>query len=125
MNDYATTTSKDFGEGRANTKTMIEKWNNEYYGKQRSSDMWGVIQTEVGDIKNPTWFVPSRAEWGAFGDNLGITSDNYQDYGLSNDYWSSSQSDTRNAWYANVNDGGISYFYVFNDSYYVRLSATF
>ena len=124
MNDYATTTSKDFGEGRANTKTMIEKWNNEYYGKQRSSDMWGVIQTEVGDIKNPTWFVPSRAEWSAFANNLGIDEDNYSDYGLSDYCWSSSQCNKSSTWSADFS-GGCMFSGVVANSFSVRLSTTF
>ena len=124
MNDYASATSKDFGKGRANTKTMIEKWNNNDYGGQRQDDIWGVIQTEVGDINNPTWYVPSKGEWSAFGDNLGITSVNYSDYELSYWYWSSSQYDMRNVW-------GIKFHDEFIDSCglgnmgFVRLSTTF
>ena len=127
MDDYVTTTSIDFGKGRANTKTMIEKWNNEDYGAQntgRYNDMWGVIQTEVGNIENPTWFVPSSAEWNAFADNLGINEDNYQDYGVFDMCWSSSQNTNSRAWYANFDDTSMDGYSV--SSYgCVRLSATF
>lgn len=93
MDDYATATSLDFGTGKANTEAMIAKWNSSAYGAQNDNgtylDMWGAIQDKVAE----GWFVPSRGEWGAFGDNLGITTDNYVNYGLSDWCWSSSQSD--------------------------------
>ena len=125
MNDYATTTSGDFGKGKSNTTTMIAKWNAKAYGDQDQcssghKDMWGQIQEKV----NNGWFVPSRAEWAAFGGELGITSGNYGNFGLSNYYWSSSQSGANNAWYANFNYGCMDYNDV-NTNYYVRLSATF
>ena len=91
MSDYANTTSGDFGKGKSNTTTMITKWNAKAYGNQDKcsshKDMWGQIKKEV----NNGWFVPSRAEWSAFGGELGITSNNYGDFGLYNYYWSSSQ----------------------------------
>ena len=103
MRDYATTTSGDFGKGKSNTTTMISKWNLEKYGdKDKDSshkDMWGQIQEEV----NNGWFVPSRAEWSAFGGELGITLSNYGKFGLNDDYyWSSSQYGDDNAWYARL-----------------------
>ena len=128
MDDYATATSEDFGTGRANTIAMIKKWNSSGYGEQNASstsdDMWGVIQTEVGDINNPTWFVPSRAEWSAFADNLGITSDNYPDYGFSLWCWSSSQGNPYNALYAYFISGRMLLDDVDIDKS-VRLCATF
>lgn len=126
MSDYADTTSEDFGKGKSNTTTMITKWNATAYGdKDKCSsgyhkDMWGQIQEEV---KNG-WFVPSRAEWSAFGEELGITSSNYDNYGLNVFYWSSSQRDTRRAWYADFLRGYISTDDVYGWSL-VRLSATF
>ena len=73
MSDYAATTLGDFGIGKSNTTTMISKWNATAYGAQNNcsyhKDMWGQIQEEV---KNG-WFVPSRAEWAAFGGELGIS----------------------------------------------------
>ena len=72
MSDYSTTTSENFGTGKQNTKNMIEKWNNKVYGEQDADsnykDMWGQIKTKV----NEGWFVPSRGEWSAFGEELEI-----------------------------------------------------
>ena len=122
MSDYATTTSGDFGTGKANTEAMIAKWNNGSnggYGEQNANDMWGLIQNEV----EKGWFVPSRGEWSAFAEELGITT-NYSSFGLSRWYWSSSQSNTNNAYNANFNAGYVGYFTV-NFGTYVRLSTTF
>lgn len=127
MSDYATATSVDFGKGKENTANMIAKWDKGAeeggYGAQDAGtykDMWGEIKEEVAK----GWFVPSRAEWAAFAQELGITSSNYTTYGLSNYYWSSSQRNTNNAWSANFYLG---YMYSSNvtNNYYVRLSATF
>ncbi len=94
MSDYATATSGNFGKGKSNTTTMISKWNAPAYGDQDNcsnhKDMWGQIQEKV----NNGWFVPSRAEWAAFGGELGMTSSNYGNFGLSHCYWSSSQYST-------------------------------
>ena len=132
MSDYATTTSGDFGKGKSNTTTMISKWNAKAYGDQDQcssgyKDMWGQIQEKV----NNGWFVPSRAEWSAFGGELGISKDSsnekyYGNFGLSNDYWSSSQdSDAISAWYADFYNGYMRSSGVNNHYFYVRLSATF
>lgn len=129
MSDYAATTSGDFGKGKSNTTTMISKWNATAYGAQNNcsdhKDMWGQIQEKV----NNGWFVPSRAEWSAFGGELGISKDSsnekyYGNFGLSNYYWSSSQSSADFAWYADFNDGFMNRIRV-NYFLYVRLSATF
>lgn len=124
MDDYATATSLDFGTGKANTEAMIAKWNSSAYGAQNDNgtylDMWGAIQDKVAE----GWFVPSRGEWGAFGDNLGITTDNYVNYGLSDWCWSSSQGDTNRAWRALFDNGYMNYSDVINDRC-VRLSVTF
>ena len=124
MRDYAATTSGDFGKGKSNTTTMISKWNAKAYGDQDKcpyhKDMWGQIQEKV----NKGWFVPSRAEWAAFGGKLGITSSNYGNFDLRWSYWSSSQYDAIYAWYANFNYGYMINANVDNLSY-VRLSTTF
>ena len=129
MSDYAATTSGDFGKGKSNTTTMISKWNATAYGAQNNcsyhKDMWGQIQEEV---KNG-WFVPSRAEWAAFGEELGISKYSssekyYENFGLSCYYWSSSQGNTNSAWSADFIGGSMDFNYVNNGSY-VRLSATF
>ena len=129
MSDYADTTSEDFGKGKSNTTTMISKWNAKTYGAQDNcsahKDMWGQIQEEV----NNGWFVPSRAEWAAFAGKFGISKDNsnekyYGNFDISNYYWSSSQGNTYNAWYATFDSSCM----VTNNvkySYSVRLSATF
>ena len=131
MSDYATTTSGDFGKGKSNTTTMISKWNAKAYGDQDQcssgyKDMWGQIQEKV----NNGWFVPSRAEWSAFGGELGISKDSsnekyYGNFGLSTHYWSSSQYSAFYAWYANFYDGYMRSSSVNNHYFFVRLSATF
>ena len=127
MSDYATATSLEFGTGKENTANMIAKWDKGAeeggYGAQDAGtykDMWGEIKEEVAN----GWFVPSRAEWAAFAQELGITSSNYTTYGFSNYYWSSSQSGADRAWRASFSgvymDNG-----VVDSLNYVRLSATF
>ena len=121
------TTANDFAEagaeptGRINTERMIASWNSSQYGEQNSNDMWGLIQDEVSD----GWFVPSKSEWSAFGAVFGITSGNYSNtYGLSRNYWSSSQYGTNFAYNAYFSSGDIYYSNV-NSSRYVRLATTF
>ena len=129
MSDYVATTSGDFGKGKSNTTTMISKWNAKAYGDQDKGsyrkDMWGQIQEKV----NNGWFVPSRAEWSAFGGELGISEDSssekyYGNFGLRHWYWSSSQGSANSAWYARFSLGSMDNSDV-NGNYYVRLSATF
>ena len=121
MSDYSSTTSGDFGKGKANTTTMISKWNNNEYGKQNQfDDMWGVIQDEV----NKGWFVPSRAEWSAFGGELEITEDNCENFGLSVWYWSSSQYDTDAVWCMDISFSEVTFTDTSSDMV-VRLSTTF
>ena len=88
ISDYLTLISTNFGTGKTNTDTMIEKWNAEMYGKKDKGehvDVWGVIQTEA---KNG-WFIASREEWAAFGNELGVTEETYDGLGLSPYYWTS------------------------------------
>ena len=135
LTDYIDETYNDFGDGRENTINMIREWNlgenGKYQGAQNQGsypDLWGAIQTAVGNIENPTWFIPSKSEWAAFGDcvytKLGVNTDNYQDYGLSSWCWSSSQLTTSNAYGANfyrgyMNGGSVG------DYRFVRLATTF
>ena len=122
MTDYKTRTSVNFGTGKTNTKAMISKWNAKSYGKQNTGtylDMWGVIQDEV----NKGWFVPSRAEWAAFGGAFNITQGNLRNFGLSTGYWSSSQCTQYTAWYNFVSNGMQSKNVL--DKTYIRLSRTF
>ena len=124
MTDYSTTTNPNFGTGRANTTTMISKWNAQAYGKQNArnglKDLWGNDKVTGGG----SWFVPSRAEWAAFYRNLGITKTNYTSFGLSNWYWSSSQSANTAAWFAYLSRGSMGSYYAHSPGY-VRLATTF
>ena len=121
ISDYSTVTSSDFGKGKTNTAVMIEKWKAKTYGNQNNCDMWKkVIEERVND----GWFVPSRGEWGAFAKNLNILSNNYEKYGLSYDYWSSSLRDDEVAWSIDFNIAGVNYKDVQSDQH-VRLSAIF
>ena len=128
MDDYATATSVDFGVGEKNTQTMISKWNSSAYGSQNNgsyTDMWGISAVQSGTWNGSTgWYVPSRGEWAAFASQLGITDDNYENYGLSNTYWSSSQGNTYRAWYAIFGSGYMNGSVV-NYTNYVRLGTTF
>ena len=127
MSDYSTYTSKDFGSGKENTRKMIEKWNlgtNGGYGAQNDRDLWKHIQDVAGEGKK--WFIPSKAEWSAFGGELGITSSNYSSKGLNSWYCSSSQSSTDCAWNAYFSGGYMYYYGLVNDNlFYVRLATTF
>lgn len=122
------TSYNDFGQGKKNTIDMINDWNNNTatYGAQTTAesgksyiDMWGAIQDgQYNLVQNETdsgkWFIPSKAEWAAFGDflytNLGVTTSNYGNYGLSNYYWSSSQKGTGRAYFAGFGYGCINDF---------------
>ena len=82
--------------------------------------MWGEIQIKA----NEGWFVPSKGEWSAFGEELGITEENYLSKNLKYGYWSSSQYNRYAAWNVAFHNGDMSAYRVFND-YYVRLGTTF
>ena len=105
-------TQTGFGTGKSNTAAVMEQY---------TGDLWGLIGTQVAQ----GWFVPSKEEWSAFAEELGINSSNYSStFGLSTDYWSSSQSNTNYAWFAHFNNGYMLINFV-NYINYVRLSATF
>ena len=128
MSDWQSQTSTSFGSGKQNTKNMIAKWNSSAYGQKMSGsypDMWGLSAVQSGIWNGSSgWYVSSREEWAAFGDQLGITTNNYGNKGLKNYYWSSSQGNTSNAWDANFSGGYMDNIRVRNTSY-VRLGATF
>ena len=113
-------TDTAFGTGKTNTQTMISQWNSNKYSPQNDNDMWKLIQTQA----SKGWFVPSKEEWSAFGEELEINSSNYTEKGLSGRCWLSSQSDTNSAWFADFLNGYMNDDYVYG-SYSVRLSATF
>ena len=121
MTDYASTTSPDFGKGKANTATMISKWNAQAYGKQNAREGYKDLWSEV---TGGSWFVPSKMEWAAFAGNLGVTKGNYSSLGLSSWYWSSSQTSSANAWLANFSGGCVGNGRA-HDGNYVRLATTF
>ena len=126
MSDYSTYTSKDFGSGKENTRKMIEKWKlgtNGGYGAQNDRDLWKHIQDVAGEGKK--WFIPSKAEWSAFGGELGITKSNYSSKGLRDYYWSSSQCSTSSAWRAVFLRCYMDGDSVSLDINYVRLATTF
>ena len=139
LDDAVETDENDFGKGKEKTATMIEIWNkgeNGGYGAQDANvtyrDMWGIIQEEDKNGKKwdleKYWFVPSKAEWAAFGNfactDMGVTTGNYGNFGLSEFYLTSSQRETDYSYDANLDFGYIHYYGV-NYSSYVRLSATF
>ena len=145
MRTYADDTKTDFGKGYANTGKIIEIWNKNGEGEgsysgatQDDHDIWKHIQGEYAK----GWYIPSSGEWGAFADYFkkrtenGLThnfesgdyvanSGNYKStYGLSDHYWSSSEYNTYNAWYAVFNIGYMGNLDVYVSSS-VRLGATF
>ena len=110
---------------------MAPAWNGAKYGERNkgsSTDVWSVISVSMpmGVYKVETnWFIPSRAEWAAFGSALNITSSNYSEYGLSNTYWSSSlNSSYYGAYYVYYNVEPMASD-TFTDYYHVRLATTF
>ena len=129
----------DFGEGKQKTIDMVIDWNNNTtkYGEQTTAssgkdyiDLWGAIQDGQYNIVSTAsdskkWFIPSKSEWSAFGEELGITQYNYENKGLSDWYWSSSQYDAFSAYSANFRDGYIHFHYVYDSNPCVRLSTTF
>ena len=127
----------DLGQGKTNTTTMIAEWNKGEKGKYgaqddngKYKDMWGVIQKADSAGKKwnlSKWFVPSKAEWAAFGDKLGVTMENYRNYGFDGYYWSSDQKTSSSVYYAGISYLGVGvYCYLsVEGGYYVRLSTTF
>ena len=126
LDKFVEGSENDFGQGRKNTEYVNEKWNDPSlpWGAHNDGtydDMWEVIQEEI----ESGWFVPSKSEWAAFAKAFDITSGNYSSkYGLSTNYWSSSQYDTRHAYYAFFYNGDITNYNVILNSY-VRLATTF
>ena len=125
--------TNDFGKGKENTIQMLDDWNNKTstYGKHEAEDLWGVLQDGQYSLVQTTsdskkWFVPSKSEWAAFAEELGITKDNKNSFGLNNFYWSSSQRNSYSAYRALFLNSGV--FMGDDDAFggeYVRLGATF
>lgn len=113
-------TSTNFGTGKQNTATMMDKWNNASYGTKDKNDLWGFIKTQA----EQGWFVPSRGEWAAFANELGINQTNYTGFGLDSGYFSSSQFTNINAWGALMTMSSVGNFSISYASS-VRLSTIF
>ncbi len=123
----------DFQESNGEVKTgeMLQKYGDPTYGEPKTdgdyTDLWGLATLKEKVAQG--WFVPSRAEWSAFGDMLynlpeKVTTSNYPNYGLKVWYWSSSQYNYNYAWHVNFNKGYMSGNPVKN-ALNVLLSATF
>ena len=132
------TADNDFGNGKENTIKMLDDWNNKTstYGAQTTVssgkdfiDLWGAIQDDQYSIVSSAtdsgkWFIPSKGEWSAFGEELGITPSNYINKGFSDWYWSSSQYNEGEVCDAVFDEGFLTFITV--GSYgCVRLSTTF
>ena len=134
LEDPTLSGENDFGQGKTNTATMIAEWNkgtSGKYGAQNNQDMWGVIQKTDNSGKKwnlDKWFVPSKAEWAAFGDmtytKMGVTGSNYSNYGLKVNYWSSANCSELGAYGTAFCFGVLDRFSV-ECNEYVRLSSTF
>lgn len=134
--DNTSRTADTFGSGKQNTVKMISDWTADTNSSKNARDMWGVIKQKVyglssasdsitgKEVSDVEWFVPSKAEWVAFGYALRLTSSNYGSYGLSDYYWSSSIGNSFGAWCAHFgrDDMLIGYF---DSSTSVRLATTF
>lgn len=143
MTDYATIAPDtiNIGTGRKNTamikeKCTLQKGDSGYYGAVNSRDLWAYLPTEpkaganleesLKDKEPYRWFLASRAEWSAFGYNLGITVDNYADYHLyaTANYWTSTIKSENSAFAIIFNKSYASGNYVSNANFF-RASATF
>ncbi len=134
--DNTSRTSDAFGSGKQNTVNMISDWTADTNSSKNARDMWGVIKQKVyglssasdsitgKEVSDVEWFVPSKAEWVAFGYALRLTSSNYESYGLSDYYWSSSIGNSFGAWCAHFGRDDMLIGYL-NSSTSVRLATTF
>lgn len=123
-------TSLEFGTGKSNTEKLISLWNDSAYGPQNQSngerpDIWSVIQEEV----QKGWFLPSLAEWAAFGDAFKITSAFNSVYGLYGSYWTSSLESKKEyntyAWRFSTSQGVLKQDYSLPYALSIRLATIF
>ena len=101
-----------------------------YISQERYTDSLQDNQDILKHIQEKykkSWFIPSKAEWSAFANELGTeTPVTTSSCGLSKYYWTSSQVVERNFWYADLQpDQGIFYYYWAQGAYAVRLATTF
>ena len=120
--------------GTAKILTQAEEGENRFY-VLALSDAGNCQLAWLGHYQNAYvgngWDVPSKSQWAMFLDQLGITKSNYTNYGLSNEYWTSSgtvNSDTH--YWVSIEGGYFSvngkYKYEVVDEYnYVRLYKKF
>ena len=109
-------TTTTLGSGKTNTQTLIGK-----------ADLNSSLKKQIQPKVNKGWFIPSKEEWSAFGEELGITKSNYSAKGLNSWYWSSSQYNTRtyDAWYADFYNGFMRHCDNRYQNFSVRLVTTF
>ena len=119
-------TSEEFGTGKENTKSIMEVWKKEEFGKQYEKDIWNFIDSQI----SKGWFVPSKCEMAAFGDlaeKNGLDSTNYQEYGFDTiSCWTSSQSTyLRCPWFIDFSDMCMYTIDLMIVDTNIRLSTTF
>ena len=71
------------------------------------------------------WKVPGRNEWAAFGGQLNITNANCQEYGLQQNYWTSTEYTETNMWFADFKSCIMDCYGTAYKKCYVRLCRTF
>lgn len=114
ISEYATLTSTGIGAGKTNTANMINAWGS--YGNRNERDMWGLVENG--------WYVPSKDEWVAFAAAFNVTS-NDGDFGLCDDYYSSSLSDSQKAWFIDFSNNAVRSDFNLFDVSHIRLGTTF
>ena len=107
-------TTTAFGSGKTNTQTLIGK-----------TDFNSSLKKQIQPKVNKGWFIPSKEELSAFGEKLGITTNNYIDKGLSIGYWTSSQNDIDTVWYVNFHYGNVRTHIAGSSGPNIRLVTTF
>ena len=92
-----------------------------------STHNWSDAYPKTQTVGSVTFRLPSKMEWAAFGGKFAITTSDYSStYGLSDWYWSSTETDSSSAWSANFRYGCMSnYCDKASNGFYVRLCATF
>ena len=134
LRSYKTITKVSSYKGNFGTKSVIVP--NGESGKARfyvmalsdfdtSTYTWSDARSKTQKVGSVTFRLPSAMEWAAFGGQFGITDSDYSSkYGLSDWYWSSTEYNSSEAWYAAFNNGYMIYDDK-TDNPYVRLCATF
>ena len=111
---YVSKTNCEGPFGPKDVITSTGTGNNRFYimalkdvdGKQNGT---GYTWDNAKALGKDGWVLPSVNEWTAFASALKIDTSNYNGYGLSNNYWSSTAEGGRTAYYIRFNAGEISY----------------